>query len=961
MKKLFKVLLLSLLIALSVVGFTACKQKDDGGTGNNGGGNPTEQITPPIYENESRNDKYNVYNGITVDGKISQGEWDNFNTLIFDDMKLGGVSHHIEWSCTFSEEGVICYTKVIGSPAYYNPERDITSNSGVELFIAPSSETNLEDGLTWEIELFPNGEFGSHLWTAYGDIKGAYRPANCDIDLVGSVDGELNKPDNNGYVLEWMIPWVYFDLDSAPAYLNADIAIMYCPSYTGSREAWVSVRKTYGDSYSWTNPKDWYGLTKDGIFDDNGAMIYTINDGNGVEGGSVAVTGSYKTGSTVTVTPDNGYQIKSLYVNGVKANSLVYSVPALYDRHLDIQVEFKQATGNPFTFNVKTGYAYTDKKPVGKDVSVTLVGANDDIYAGTTDANGQVTISAPDGTYNAIMPNYTGGKITLTYQTGGENTYDLVFNKSVLDTTGTGAVLTDNNSANGATLTGIPSTTTRSLSGFNGAGLDFDGKVVLDYVYGVDGTSITCTFIRWQSLGGSFYNNQVAWQGNKIIIKNNETTVKNVIGTGIIEVNIVYVVDGSTVKCYLKTNDGYEFLFKNDAPGKVTGFGFESVENEGTYYYKNIKVYDGEYAENFEQAVLSSSNVENATVTFSKDKVSLGEDVVVTITPDNFETTVITSIKVNGTPVDFNITDGIATYTFTHNGGIDSYVITVDTKTVNAEAIEFTLKHKFGYTNAVSMPNGVKIDFVNGGEVFSSVVNNGAISIRIPDGTYSIKLVGYAPVTVVIEDGFANTTDLTLLRTVVSHYGSYGSLIDDGTTTANGGAIDFGTDTSISFVKEYFYFAESVDWSKKTVLEYDFTLSNNAKIFSGIFFRTCDKSNITDLGTYYNQGTWAGSNIYIRPLDDRSIQTTITSENGFTTTNDVTLKAVVVVNGTTIEFYLKNSQGQLNKIYTHTASASINHVMTKIDDHESGYCKWSNVKVYDGADATAKLNEFGIN
>jgi hypothetical protein len=212
-----------------------------------------------------------------------------------------------------------------------------------------------------------------------------------------------------------------------------------------------------------------------------------------------------------------------------------------------------------------------------------------------------------------------------------------------------------------------------------------------------------------------------------------------------------------------------------------------------------------------------------------------------------------------------------------------------------------------------------------------------------------------------VQDGFASATDLTLLRKVFSHYGSYASLADDGTTHVNGGSIDFGTDTSIKFIKQYFYFAESVDWSKQTVIEYDYTLSNNAKIFSGICFRSCDKDNTTNFGTYFNMGSWAGSNILIRPLNNTSNQTTITSANGFATEGDVTLKAVIVSSGTTLDFYLKNAQGQVNKIYSLTATATINHVITKIDDHESGYCKWSNVKIYDAGDATFKLAELGIN
>ena len=964
MKRLFKVLLLSLIVAISAVGFMACKNKNDDGAGGGGGGGgtPPTPIEAPLYNNESRDPKYNVYNGITVDGVVSLNEWDKYDSLVFEEMQIGGVSHYVEWGSTFSDEGVVFFAKVLGSPAYYNPERLIYENSGVELFLAPRGETSLEDGKTWEIELFPNGEYGSHLWSAYGDIKGAYRRANCDIDIVGTVDGELNSPQNNGYTIEWMIPWLYLGLDEAPAYVNADLAVMYCPSYTGKREAWVSLRNTYGESFSWTNPYEWYAFTKDGVFDENGATLYTVNGNTTPVGGSIEVLGSYKDGTTVVAKPENGYQLKSLKVNGVQVNALSYSVSAKFDRHLDIEVEFKPIEGNPFTFVPKAGYAYTEKLPVGTDVPITLVGDNG-IYAGITDEDGKAIIYAPDGDYSVIIPNYNGGSLTLNYDQNGDNVYEIVLVKGVLATTGTGATLTDNESASGATLTGVISDTDRLLSGFGSLGVDFSGKVILDYVYGVDGSSIACTFIRWSSLANTFYNNQVAWQSNKLILKEDEKSVKEVLGTGIIEANIIYVVEDNKVACYLKTGDVYEHLFTNVAGGKVTGFSFESVENRGTYYYKNIKVYDGVYAENYSKAIVSATENPDVTTTISKENVSFGDIITFTASPNEGDTSVmITGVTLNGNPVDYSTdANGVVTYTFTHLGGVDAYNFAVNTIKVNSDPVEFTVKHKFAYLDPALVSNGVQFTILGTEGTFTGTVNNGKISIKIPDGVFTISGLGYASTTITVENGYANLNEVVLLRQVISHYGSYGSLVTDGTNGANGGSVDFGSNTSVKFVKEYFYFGESVDWSKLAVIEYDFTLSNDAKIFSGIFFRSNDKLNTTRFGAYFNQGSWAGSNINIRHNDNKTTQYVANADNSISDGSSVTIKVVCVSNGTTVDFYVINKSGVINKVFTETVTDSFTHVMTKIDDHESGSCKWTNVKIYDGNDATVKLTELGIN
>ena len=453
MKKLFSILLLLALVLTCVFSAIACK-KDNGGN-DDGGDNPPPVVTPinpDEYLNDSRLPSYKTYGDIVLDGELSEGEWDKFNALETE-ISLGGVPHDVYWSSSFADEGLIFAIKVEGSPVYYNINRGMTSNSGIEIYIAAGGTTEMMMN-AWQMEIMPNGNYQTHIWHSFGDHTG-YRMANANLDVKGSVVGApLNSPDSTGYIIECMVPWEHFGYhgDTKPQYINMDTALLYCPTFNGERQAWVSMRQTFGPTYAWTNPSSWYSLTEFGFYDEDGDLLYVINDNKEVENGSVVVEGTFKEGGSVTVTPDDGYVLKSLYINGVKTDSLYYNVSPMTDRVLYIDAEFKPVSGNPIEFNVLSKYHYTDAVPFGANVSFALENADGEIFAGVTDEDGKAVVYIPDGEYTIKMMGNSNGTIVIDSQSA--TTYNITLIKNGLSGIGSGATASNLDGADGVTIIG---------------------------------------------------------------------------------------------------------------------------------------------------------------------------------------------------------------------------------------------------------------------------------------------------------------------------------------------------------------------------------------------------------------------------------------------------------------------------------------------------------------------------
>ena len=265
-KNKIKVLLLCLILAVCSLSLVACKNRNGGGGG--GGNTPPQLPTFEDYVDDSRDGKYVTTDDVTIDGVLSNSEWGSQNFFV-KTLEIGGVAHDIEFSSIFTSDGLVMGVSVLGTPAYYNAGRSLRNNSGIEFYLSPGDSTNINGTPTWEMQFSAAGISGSSKRNKAGkNGEWAYSSCNQYMVLESQIDGELNDPDNLGYVLEFMIPWSAIDLKAPPKNVCIDIAVIYCASQVGSREAWYSTAQNTRPDYAWVNPQGWHKLTADGYYDD---------------------------------------------------------------------------------------------------------------------------------------------------------------------------------------------------------------------------------------------------------------------------------------------------------------------------------------------------------------------------------------------------------------------------------------------------------------------------------------------------------------------------------------------------------------------------------------------------------------------------------------------------------------------------------------------------------------------
>ena len=898
-----------------------------------------------------------TFEGVTLDGIITEEEWGSQNVLKLS-ASVGGVQHDVEASVKIGENGLLTYWKVFGAPVYFNPSRNITSNSGIELFIADGKATSTLNN-AWQIELYPNGKYGTHLYIKPGSASAGYKQANKKIYVNGMVDGAINTPNSNGYIVEAYMPWSALGIDEAPESIRMDGAIMYCTTYNGERQSWYSLSQNLRESYGWTSPQTWYLFDKDGWYDDvnfegqdwrvtkydsnvtvdddgkvtivdedqpwnipgtvkvyrvekfvgevyqqvkvyspglqnnnlndklsdpeqessltglflqsdnnkvefevlydygvlkvrfagpywnkftlnqkqidlyktvgldlglyfdgdlfigyiddgDGNMVsvlqadaslksftknsiislgitakcdsyytdyvcygdddikvipHVINNGEALTNGKVTVSGGIKDGATVLVTPDDGYALESLTVNGVQVNALKYTIAPYYAPTLDIQVTFKKVDGLTATFTVDYGFAYTDKTAY-KNLSISLSdGVN--IYYGLTNTEGVASFAVPNGSYTVLADGCLPQTLVINNVAGEDNAYNITLIREVITSLVDGVVVTDKG-VNGADLVydktvDIPF----DLDYANepryhyGATLDFDGLVYTSFNLKIQTNVKCCVSIQFTGNGNSeenYYCNFVVWDNAKIVAKpfNSSTYQKSLTPTIEVEdgvqyasIDVTVLVDGSSATIYYKQNDGvFSYLYTMDSGKDITGINLRSSRHQGKFKATNILVYDGVEAINLANdlsANLSVANAGNSTVTIGQSKILFGKQTDIIVTPNGDYA--ISSIKINGKDYDFTTNaDGSKKVTFTHNNlSVKDYEITITTVSATTVSANITLKTKKVYTDPVQIADGITVTVTGTMGTYTAVTANGKINIpQILSGDYKISVPDYS-------------------------------------------------------------------------------------------------------------------------------------------------------------------------------------------------------------------------
>lgn len=259
--------------------------------------------------------------GITIDGVLDEKEYQDNNWLYLRNDN-GNATVDIATTSYYGEKGMyFVYDVTESTPIYVNLNRSSAMNSCVELYLALSDVTNMDRSEIFEIDLLPTGDMvfkqrngkGAFMDVATTDDKMAYLGAT-------TKGGEINTEDCHGYCLEFFIPWEYLDFlgmdvkSMKTDYVFVNTAHITSYNYAGTAETdryWYSFAQQLGGN-GWGNVSLYYRFDKDGVI---GTVPVELVEGDHykMEGVDTVIPG-VKT--HVTITPEKGYAINSILVNG---------------------------------------------------------------------------------------------------------------------------------------------------------------------------------------------------------------------------------------------------------------------------------------------------------------------------------------------------------------------------------------------------------------------------------------------------------------------------------------------------------------------------------------------------------------------------------------------------------------------------------------------------------------------
>lgn len=733
-------------------------------------------VTPPVQLDDYVEPQvtFNKYGDITVDGIATEEEWGDSQKLYMTEL-VGGIEHKIEASSYFSDQGLVMYFMVTGAPVYYNEIKHPNQNSGIELFVAPSDAVSIKD-VGWQIGLDAAGNYlATKNLKKGGSLAYAYLLFNTYIDLQTQVDGEINDPTSNGYVIEVMFPWSNLGYDTAPESVKVDMAVIFRSEVFGDRSAWYSLSKAVNPAYDFNIPTSWFRFTKDGYFDESATAPLTINDGLGVENCSVTIDGNYKNGITVNVVPEKGYRVSLLKINDKVYDTLTVNLPALKDWKADVVVQVEPFTGYEYTVSVLKGYTYGGKYPA-TSTAVTFVSSDNVLYPTETDENGLLTITLPDGDYVVKSQNYDNVSVTLTNDKFDD--YQIILLRKVFADTDGYDVVDDATCVNGASFKFEDKTANFTSFWENNVRIslgevDFSNTVILNYKVTFRLRAKMYSSIMFKDVNGVWCRNAFlnfgSWDSNDdvavksykgetlyVFNKNNATlTTSN--GNSYLTIEIYTVINGNKLEAFTLSNGKLISIGTFTESDSFSSAYIGTTDNLGRVEYTNFKILDGQDAQNNLTSTLSV-NADDLVVVDAPSKLYFGQKATVTIAPkDPNDGVVLINAKVNGKAVELtNNDDGTKTFTISHldtaNG---NYAIEVSASKIYPVNTKFAVTgvDVSGKTHLVSNLT-IKLEGVLNTEV--NIDEDGKFSALLPVGSYVVIADGYEKTSIMVVDGVEN-------------------------------------------------------------------------------------------------------------------------------------------------------------------------------------------------------------
>ena len=679
---------------------------------------------------------------VTVDGVLdeeiySENAWMDYTTKNTDGEGLGTSEINVKGTVVYGEEGFYTAFEVSNSFVFVDltHTRYAFYDSGVSVYIGfPGDSKN-----NYEICLIPDGFVRVATWMGTGFVDGGLN----GIVSMGTVKGEINTFEADGYYIETYFPWSAFGYTEAPCAVQMDIAVVQASSADGERDGWESLGVSYNPNWQWANPQSYWAWGAGGF--ETAPLDITLGEYDTSMGSVSLAAESYSAHDDIVlnIVPEEGYTVSSVLVNGAQMrDALEGTTLTLADysgtKALDIAVEFVAIS------DVRVEVSGTVTAVAGASAawtvpaqSVLTFSGEAGTFSATVGENGTYTASLPYGTFSATVNGYSAQEVVVEEGVTDPVTRNLQLRYDLIGTNANVTVSEDETTATpGAIEQMLPlniSSEQFTLSfraNIRSGGSAVDGLGAM-FVYGNNQNfSFQCGFIdnssyrlRVTNIGG--------WAGQNIPVDDESFAAGGV--------EVLIIRDGDTYSAFYRLEDGDWVQAVSVSQADVTAIYLFNWSADA--FYTDIS-----YAPSFELVTIEADvTAQYGSVTLA-DEYIIGQDVVLNIAPQSGFA--LSGITVNGTDMTASVSEGTLTV---ENCGVTTLTVVATFVPEAGEMYEIsgTATAVAGASDAWSLPDGTTLTFT--GSITQNVtVTGGTYSVELPEGEFVVSVQGYSTQTITV-------------------------------------------------------------------------------------------------------------------------------------------------------------------------------------------------------------------
>ena len=366
----------------------------------------------------------------------------NLNDEIYSSLKWlereysdANVTISVKATAFLGEKGIFTMFDVDDPDVFVNPERSGSWNSGIELYLAKPGVDQLE-GEAWEIDLTPGLDAVSTRLQLGGIFQNMYTALD-ETPFMRSQGkgGKVGAEEATGYTIEAFFPYSFLGVEKdALEYINMNPTLIRTFNYEDPKNRlWYNFGQETKEGYNWGNPETWWKFNSDGF------ICYTVTPETDGNGSLSAQTFNVLEGEPleITITPNEGYRLKSVTVGGVDYTDKVFVEDGLSKIILEnvtsdvtVRAEFEEVAADMFVLSGNItlfGDALTSQQ--AKDLSL-VVNCGGTVYTADISENGSYAVEIPEGEYTVVLSKTDGFVLA---QTDGKITADTVADFNITD------------------------------------------------------------------------------------------------------------------------------------------------------------------------------------------------------------------------------------------------------------------------------------------------------------------------------------------------------------------------------------------------------------------------------------------------------------------------------------------------------------------------------------------------